>query len=290
MKQLKSFLLLSVLFTLAACSGKQEENAVILAQVGEKVLTSEEVMQNLPEHVFISDSVGSVIKYRDDWVRRQVILQEADRLNFMNRSSVKNQLARMQEEFVLQMVQDFIIGEFEEDLRVTEEEARNYYQQNKDKFVLDERYVQYRHLIARSRTDAERARANLLQGHQWPDVANQYSLFPELKIRESERYWPISVAGGDISMLNRYLQVIGPSEISPIYHSGNQYHFVQLMDEKPKGEHPDLDWLINQIKDWLVLEKRKRAFNTYVKNLYLQGQANNEIKIFNVAPVEGNQQ
>jgi hypothetical protein len=41
-----------------------------------------------------------------------------------------------------------------------------------------------------------------------------------------------------------------------------------------------LDWLIGQIEDWLTLEKRKRAFNTYVKNLYLQGQANNEIKIY----------
>ncbi|HBQ58963.1 MAG TPA: hypothetical protein DD671_04890, partial [Balneolaceae bacterium] len=48
------------------------------------------------------------------------------------------------------------------------------------------------------------------------------------------------------------------------------------------------DWLIEQIKEWLTLEKRKRAFNTYVKNLYLQGQANNEIKIHSVNNVESN--
>lgn len=82
-------------------------------------------------------------------------------------------------------------------------------------------------------------------------------------------------------MLNRYLRVIGPSEISPIYRSGNEYHFVQLIEERPEGDHPDLDWLIEQIREWLTLEKRKRAFNTYVKNLYLQAQANNEIKIYN---------
>ncbi len=121
-----------------------------------------------------------------------------------------------------------------------------------------------------------------MRGIPWDTVAQKYSKYPDLKIRESERYWPISIAGGDISMLNRYLNIIGPSEISPTYRSGNEFHFVQLLEERPRGDHPDLDWLIDQIEEWLTLEKRKRAFNTYVKNLYLQSQANNEIKIYNV--------
>ena len=57
---------------------------------------------------------------------------------------------------------------------------------------------------------------------------------------------------------------------------------VQLLDERAKGDHPDLEWLIDQIKEWLILEKRRRVFNTYVKNLYLQAQANNEIETFDV--------
>lgn len=284
--QFRPIFFLIIISCLTACTGSKEPKAVVLAQVGDKVLTANEVRLNIPEHVFVSDSIAAVNNYREDWIRRQLILQEAERLNFAERNAVQVKLKRLQEDFILQSIQDYIIGEFHEDLTVTDEEARNYYQQNKDKFVLDERYVQYRHLVARNRNDAEQARKDLLRGHQWPDVAKEYSLYPELKIRESERFWPLSTAGGDIAMLNRYLQIIGPSEISPIYKSGNQYHFVQLLEEKPKGEHPDLDWLISQIKDWLVLEKRKRAFNTYVKNLYLQGKANNEIKIFTVLPDE----
>lgn len=288
MNSLQSTLLLALLLFVNTCANQHPENEIVLAEVGNHALSLNDARNAIPEHILQADSVNAFLKYRDEWVRKQLIIQEAYRLNIPNRAAVRKELQRLQDEFIVQIVQDFIIGEFEMDLSVTDEEARDYYQQNKDKFILDERYVQYRHLIARNRTDADNARNALLRGMNWETVANQYSLYAELKIRESERFWPISTAGGDIAMLNRYLQVIGPSEISPIYRAGNEYHFVQLIGEKPKGEHPDLDWLIAQIKRWLELEKRKRAFNTYVKNLYLQGQANNEIKIYNVLSQELN--
>lgn len=277
--RLPSLLLFSVIL-FSACHPKPEKTSVILAEVGAKSLTKKEAKAEIPTHILEADSNAAYINYRDNWIRRQLILQEADRLNFNRREDVQKKLKHIKEEFTLQAVQDYIINEFDNDISVSEQEARNYYQQNKDKFTLDERYVRYRHLIAKSHQAATNAKRDLMRGIPWEEVAQKYSKYPDLKIRESERYWPISMAGGDISMLNRYLKIIGPSEISPIYHTGNEYHFVQLLDERPKGDHPDLDWLIGQIEDWLTLEKRKRAFNTYVKNLYLQGQANNEIKIY----------
>ena len=272
----------AVLLGLSGCVKDRSSEPIVLAEVGGVQLTKEAARAEIPVHIFESDSASAFLKYRDEWVRRQVILQEAGRLNFTQRQGVQKKLQRLREEYILQAVQDYIIAEFADDLEVSEQEARNYYQQNKDKFTLEERYVRYRHLIASNNAEAEQAKRDLMRGIDWETVAMDYSKYAELKIRESERYWPISIAGGDISMLNRYLNIIGPSEISPTYRSGNEYHFVQLIDERPEGDHPDLDWLIDQIEEWLTLEKRKRAFNTYVKNLYLQGQANNEIKIYNV--------
>lgn len=265
-----------------SCTNTDEQEPTILAEVGSAVLTLEHARDEIPEPVYEADSSSAITNYRDEWIRRQVILQEAERLNFTTREDVQERLQRLRDEFILQAVQDYIINEFEEDLDVSEQEARNYYQQNKDKFTLDEQYVRYRHLIARNATDAENAKRELMRGTSWEEVARTYSKYPDLKIRESQKFWPISIAGGDIARLNRYLNIIGPSEISPTYRVGNEYHFVQLIEERPQGDHPDLDWLLTQIEEWLVLEKRKRAFNTYVKNLYLQGQANNEIKIYSV--------
>ncbi|MFN1833889.1 peptidyl-prolyl cis-trans isomerase [Balneola sp. MJW-20] len=273
-----------LLISLSGCSNRLNNDNQILARVGNESLTLSEARANIPVQVFSADSIMAYQQYTDSWIRRQIILQEADRLNFANRPEVRKELDRVRDEYILQFVQDYIVGEFEDEIQVSSEEARNYYQENKETFTLPERHVRYRHLIARSLSDASNARQELMQAVPWEEVAKKYSLYPELKIRESERFWPISMAGGDINMLNRYLKVIGPSEISPIHQDGNEYHFVQLLDEKAEGDHPDLDWLITQIQEWLTLEKRKRVFNTYVKNLYLQGQANNEIITYDVLP------
>ena len=274
-------LLLIVLVMTQACQTKSSSETVILAEVGNMVLTKSEAESFIPKNALQADSSLALEKYIDDWVRKQVILQEANRLNFANRRDVRARLKRVQDEFMLQAVQDYIISEFEDDMSVSELEARNYYQQNKEKFTLEEQYVQYRHVVTETMADAQNAKRELMRGTDWETVAKRYSKYADLKIRESQKFWPISISGGDVNMLNRYLRVIGPSEISPIYRSGNEYHFVQLIEERPEGDHPNLDWLIEQIREWLPLEKRKRAFNTYVKNLYLQAQANNEIKIYN---------
>lgn len=274
-------LLIIVLVMTQACQTNSSSETVILAEVGNMVLTKSEAESFIPKNALQADSSLALEKYIDDWVRKQVILQEANRLNFANRRDVRARLKRVQDEFMLQAVQDYIISEFEDDMSVSELEARNYYQQNKKKFTLEEQYVQYRHVVTETMADAQNAKRELMRGTDWETVAKRYSKYADLKIRESQKFWPISISGGDVNMLNRYLRVIGPSEISPIYRSGNEYHFVQLIEERPEGDHPNLDWLIEQIREWLTLEKRKRAFNTYVKNLYLQAQANNEIKIYN---------
>ena len=276
-----SYLFILLVF-LNSCTRKSKNTEPLLARVGSSILTVEEAKSSIPEYIFKKDSLTAFKQYRDEWIQQQIILQEAYRLRINRQPDVQKRLDKIREEYITKAAQEYIIGEMNPDLQVTDEEARSYYQENKESFVLEERYVRYRHLISSSLSDAQNARQDLLRGIDWETVANNYSVNPEVAIRESQRFWPESIAGGDVAILNRYLQIIGLSEITVIERAGNQYHFVQLLEERAKGDHPDLEWLIDQIKEWLVLEKRRKAFNTYVKNLYLQAQANNEIKTYNV--------
>ena len=106
---------------------------------------------------------------------------------------------------------------------------RSYYQENKDSFVLEERYIRFRHLRANSLQDARDARQDLLRGITWEIVLENFSVNPDNARRESERFWPESIAASDYEILNRYLQLIGQSEISVIEQFGDEYHFVQLL-------------------------------------------------------------
>lgn len=293
MDYLKSIILLGIAglgLGLLSCTSPAPQNRDnTLARVGNEYLTLEEARSSVPEFLLRQDSIGTLKKYRDDWIQQQIILQEAQRLGLSKNEEVKRKLRKAREEVLRKALKDYVVGSNQDKLKVTDEEARNYYQANKEQFVLDEEFVQFRHLRARTLKEARAAKKDLLGGVPWPEVAREYAIDAESAIENSGQFWPLSMALSEISIMNRYLNIIGQNEISPIQRVNGVYHFVQLIESRAEGEIPDLDWLLNKIKDWMKLNKQRQNFSSYVKNLYLKAKSNNEVETFNVLPTTTNQ-
>ena len=270
-------LFILLLATLSCTSGTSNDTSPVLATVGNEVLTVEAAFQAIPEIALLQDTLEAFRSYKQQWMNEKIAEREARRLGFTNEELFQTRMKRYEQQVLNEMLQQYIIAENQDQLQVSRDEAQNYYQANRDKFVLNERYVRFRHLTANTRTDADNARRDLLRGVEWEDVVSDYSINPELQLRQSTQYLPISMAVSDIPMLNRYLNVIGISEISPIHNENGRYHFVQLREIRNQGDNPDFEWLIPQIQYWLQLEKSKRITNTFKRNLYLQAESNNEI-------------
>lgn len=259
-----------------------------LARVGNEYLTIGDARSAVPDFLLQQDSVGTLSQYRDKWIQQQVLLQEANRLGLSQKKEIQERIQQARDEVLREALRDFVIGTNQEDIQVTDEEARAYYQSHKNQFELDEEFVQFRHMRARTLKEARAAKQDLLGAVSWPEVAKEYAIDPDAAIEEADQYWPISMAVSDISIMNRYLNIIGQNEISPIQRVNGVYHFVQLIDSRAKGELPDLDWLIVKIKDWMLLNKQRRNFSSYTKNLYLKAKSNNEVETFNVLPTKSN--
>lgn len=280
--------LLAVLFFSSCQQSTDKKTENVLARVGNNYLTIQQATADIPDFVLDEDSVNALYRYREDWIRQQLLLHEANRLGLNQKKEIQEKLQKARQEVLREALKDYVIQTSENEIQITDDEARSYYQANKDKFELNEDFIQFRHMKTEDIRAARAARQDLLDGVPWPEVARQYAINPEVAINESKQYWPISMAAQGVDIMHRYLTVIGQSEISPIQRVGGVYHFVQLMDKRSEGEQPDLDWLIEQIKDWMILNKRRRNFSSYVKNLYLKAKTNNEVETFNVLPSKSN--
>lgn len=254
----------------------------LLARVGNEYLTISEAVEQIPTFLVQQDSTQALHQYQQDWVQSQVLLQEANRLNLADKKEVREKLDKAREEVMKEALKDYIISSKHEEFSVSDNEARSYYQSNKEQFELNEDYVQFRHLKAASIEEAQEAKDQLLKGVPWSEVAQSYDVTPRQTLQESENYWPISIAAGENQAMNHYLNVIGHEEISPIRQVSDNYHFVQLIDTRSKGEHPDLEWLMEEIKEWVSITKRRGHFSSYLNNLYLKAKSNNEVEVFNV--------
>lgn len=286
----KSLLFISLLIipiVLASCTSRTRPgDNMVIASVDGTYLYLEDALEEIPAFVFEEDSASAIQTYAEQWVRKQVSLQHAERIGVSQTEQFREKMDRFYDQALEAQLKDYILQENQDEIQVTQEEAQNYYQANKERFMLDETYMQFRHLTTRTRTEADNANREIANGVPWEDVVRKYSVDPDLQLRQATMYWPESLAAADIPALSEYLSIMGITERSPIHFYEGQYHFVQLMDIKSEGEYPELEWLIPQIQEWLTLEKSRRITNAYIRNLYLQAEANNEIELANVSDIE----
>ncbi|MEX0661700.1 MAG: hypothetical protein WD381_07490 [Balneolaceae bacterium] len=280
------YFMLALLMLSYCTSVDQTDSSPVIAQIGNNTLTLEEAITRIPKIALEQDTVQALEEYKRQWLNTQILIDEAERFQLDEEPEIQNRLDRLKNQLLEDALKEHILAENKDELEVTREEAQNYFQANRDKFVLDERYVRFRHITTNTRMEADNAKRDIMRGIEWGTVVNNYSVNPDLQLRESTQFWPMSMAVSDIPMLSRFLGIIGISEISPVHFYRGNYHFVQLQEVRNEGDHPDFDWLIPQIQEWLKLEKSRRITNAYVRNLYLQVESNNEIDEISINEIE----
>lgn len=255
---------------------------VPLARVGSAYLTLDEAKKNISAFAFSQDSVKSIETYREQWIQNQVLLNEAENLQLTDQPEVQNRLQRARNEVLISALKDVILSRYTQQNQISDEEARQYYEQHRDQLVLNERYVKYRHVENENLAEIRQARTQLQNDSSWTHVAQTFSLKPQKKIEISSRFYPVSSVFNDLPVMKRYITSLDSSQISPIQRYQGIYHFIQLVDVREQGETAGADWFRDELKNWLRLEKQRKYYNSYVKNLYLEARENNEIELFNV--------
>lgn len=274
-------------YFISACENLQSgEKSKVIASVESSELTLDDAIRNIPKFYLEQDSVNALIQYQDQWIQNQLISDHARSIGIHETEDYQKKLQQLEKDLLETMLREVIVSENKNEILVSEEEAQQYYQSNREQFLMNERFVRVRHLTTRTRTDAENANRDLINGVEWVEIVDNYSINPDYQKEFSDQFWPESMVFEEYPQLREYLSYIGISERSPIAYENGNYHLLQLMAEKTEGEYPDLEWLMPQIKKWLSVEKSRRLVNGYLRNLYLQAESNNEIESADVNQLE----
>lgn len=276
-----------ILVSSACNSHYSEKQSKNLARVGNQYLTIDQAKQAIPASVFQEDSAYALEQYRQQWIEEQLLLREANKVGIGDQRTVQAKIQNAREEILREALQTYVIST-EVDSSITDQEVQNYFNAHKKHFILQEPYVQFRHLQTPSITDARAAKQALRDSVSWEKVARQYGVDSTWVVKESKRFYPLSMALADIDIMQSYLGFMNVNDISAIQRVNGLYHFVQLTGKREEGSHPDLEWLADDIKNQLLLDKRQRKFKSFLKNLYLKAESDNEIESYNVLPTQTN--
>lgn len=275
-----NFIVILSLLSLFQCEQAQlSQNGTPAAKVGSSILYVDELENKIPPNFNEDQKKQSVQQLKESWIKQELLAQEAERIGLSHNKDIQQKIRQAQQEVIAQAVRDHWLSN-SDSLIVTKAEAQLFYEKNKAQFALQERHVRFRHIQTLDLESSKSAKTALLGGQPFEKVVDLYGFDKTETLNSATIFYPISVALRDYPDLNRYLQVIGINEISPIRLLDGRFHFVQLIEERNIGEHPDLDWILTRITDWLLLEKKRKMLISLERELYLRAEISKEITIY----------
>ncbi len=124
-----------LLVFLGSCDSTMHSDEEPLAQVHDKYLYLSEVQTIIPEQASSSDSAKIVSNYINTWVRKQLLVNQAEQLLDDDSRNISRQVEDYRNSLLIYKYQQKLIQQ-KLDTVVTEQEVESYYNEYKSNFIL----------------------------------------------------------------------------------------------------------------------------------------------------------
>ncbi len=233
----------------------------------------------LPASASEADSSFFAQSIIENWIQHQVLAKKASDLGLANSQEFEQRYTQLKTQLLSELLLDYVSVN-QTEITVSRDEVMQYYNQHRSSIVLPERHLQFHHMITETLEDAEQARSEIFMGLDWEEIALRYSVDPEYSISNSRIFHAESNVLEDFPPLQVFARRMGITEVSPNRIINDNYHFIQLVDDRAEGDIPDLEWALYLIEEWLLNDKKKQFLDSYKRSLVREAKNSNLVEIF----------
>jgi len=257
----KAIIILTCAVAFFGCKQKTEfkENGKVLAEVNGSKITSGDFnreVESLPPQIKVmATSADGQKQLLDTMVVRQLLMDQAHKEGIDKSTEVVQKVDDLKKRV--------IIDEFlKKKATVSEQELRQFYEQNKDKMKTGPQ-VRASHILVKSEKEAQDILAQLKQGADFAALAKKHSSDPA------------AAAGGDLGWFSKETMVpafanaafaLKEGETSGIVKTDFGYHIIKSTGKRPAGVRPYED-VKEQIRAYLLPTKQQEIFQKLKEEL-----------------------
>ncbi len=238
----------------AKSEGKKEGK--VLAEVNSGSITTgdfDRELKNLPEYLkAMADTPQGRKEMLDTMVIRELILQQAAKDGLDKGPEIEEKLQDLRKRLI---VESFLKKKVEVESKVSDEDMKKFYEQNKDKFKSGEQ-IKASHILVKTEKEAKDVLAQLKSGGKFEDLAKKFSVDSS------------SAKGGDLGWFGKGSMVpafekaalaLKEGQISDIVKSDFGFHIIKLTGKRPAGIRP-FEEVKEQIKGAIMPTKQQEVF------------------------------
>ncbi len=256
---------LSLIFAMVLISGpsygKKEK---VLARVNGEPITEKdfsEALEVLPPQLraVVQSNPDMKKKFLENLINQKLLLQQMRKEGVKEDEEIKRKVRQYREALLLKKYVDEKLS----NIKVTDEEVKEYYEKHKSEFTQPAK-VKVRHILVKTKKEAEEIRKKLLKGADFAALARKYSID-----KASARN------GGELGELTRDSLVkefanvafsLKVGEISKPVKTRFGYHIIQVEKKTPEVVIP-LSHVKEEIRQTLLHQKRSEALRKMIEDL-----------------------
>ncbi|MBI5021286.1 MAG: peptidyl-prolyl cis-trans isomerase [Ignavibacteriales bacterium] len=255
-----------LLLALAIPIGCQREKPdVVLARVGDAVLTEQNVRKHLNDFKSITET--ELRQYIQRWINEELLYQEACRKGIDKTEDYTEQLELIKRQIAGQQLLEKEI--YSDTSTISDSATQNYFENHKEEFPIREDVVKLQIAHFDDRDVAAFFAATLARGVSWdsavtvvnedagkknflikatlPAYYTAHTLFPE-------ELWKVAAT-------------LSPNDISFPIKISDRYAIITLLERKRKDDTPTYEVVRNEVRERLNIEKRKYKYSELLDSL-----------------------
>jgi peptidyl-prolyl cis-trans isomerase C len=253
--------------------GGEKQDDPVLAMVNGVPITKSQLTPLVDQYRDKSkkDSVSKEDKLQilQGLITRQLILQQKESNDIRKEEGVIKQVKEFGDGLVVSAYLTKYVGKH---LTVTNDEIKEYYQQNLTKFASPPK-VKARHILVRNRKEAEQVMEKLRNKGDFAKLAKEYSI--DLPMAREGGSMGTIEKGRTLPELEKVLFVLNVGEISDIVETRFGFHILTV-DEIITTQYRPLNEVSEAVKSAILMQKEAKAFDEMSGKL----EKNAKIEIF----------
>lgn len=234
----------------------------VIAKVGDIEITKQHminIIRSLPQQQAMELSTQAGAKrLLDEMIAGELLYLEAIEKGYDKDEEFQKSLA----EAAHGLLQRYAIQKLLQDVKATEEEIKDYFERNKNKFVTpDQRRA--RHILVEKEEEAKKIKGEIENGLDFSKAAEKYSTCPS-----KER-------GGDLGIFEKGKMVpefeeaafaLEIGELSDLVKTNFGYHLIMVDEKIPSGEK-SYEEVASQLNQLVIQEKQGKIYDVKLNEL-----------------------
>jgi parvulin-like peptidyl-prolyl isomerase len=257
--------LLLLLIALLGCQKNEADKGKVIAVVGDEQLTVDDLLEDIPVQIRSNLTVQEVREFVLKWINNEVLYQESLSLKMDEREDLQRQFETLRKQL---LINELIQQTLADRVVLTEVELQEYYENNKDAYILEDDIIHAHHILSNTRAEANQVRRRLLAGES-AEAIMMATLSDSTDQGPYSADWDWGYFSesdiiAEVPEISKAVFKLKAGDVSTPIKSDYGYHVLKIIDKQLKGTYKNFDLVKDEVQLTLQTKKKQDRYQRFL--------------------------